>query len=283
MELRTENMFINPLILYTGQVFGKIPWIYDGKNKLIAQFSKIYPSIVATIIFLYYILKVDKFKSKLLDKQKIVRYFNNIFTIIFYSYISRNEWKKWFQLWRAMDTSLELNLTRSTSFRLKLNGIVLVNTVVFLTFRIHRYFKSNNTDILNGVILYISLFGKFSPLIFSTILQECFKIINKYWRNIYKWHKMGLKIKRGKDTAFCKNQYKHVYEMYLSYQKIFGWIIALSLLELIGTIIFFSNSIVVTDAGKDVKILNFFLTLGSHTQFLVSISVPNFVEFIQKL
>lgn len=267
-------MFIKVLVLFVkmGQLFGKIPFIIKGKHKLVILLLKVYPGIVASLIFLHY-LGSSKFNGGGFNKTKFVRYVNNSLSIILCSYISSNEWTRWFELFESMDKSLKANLSKSRSFGLKLNGILIANMAIFLFIRSFRNVKSYREDFISGLILYISLFGKFSPLILLTILEESFKEINSYWRNIYKWQRIGLKIKRGKDTLYCKNEYKVIYEMYLCFQKIFGLVTAINFLELLGTILFFANSAVARTSLKNIKVLNFFISSGSHTQFLVSMCI----------
>lgn len=248
-------------------VFGKLPWLHNERHKRLSRFMKIYPGFVAILMLLHYILIADKFIMGIFNFTGFIWYLNNIFNIFMTSYLSNKELKKLLEIFES------LNSKKSQALQWKLMAVVGSYTLCFLIIRIFTFFNNKYDNVINGIMIYSNLISSCCPLTCLITLQALFKDLNGYWKNIYKWQKIGLQVKRGRNAKYCKNQYKFIYEMYLCYQKVFSWTISMSFLQFMVSLLYITNYIITTKTFN-----HMFWTIisvwGNHILILVSNLFP---------
>lgn len=255
------------------RIFGKIPWMKTEKNEILNQFRKICPGLIAIIAFIVCLLYTQKIVAPFFHLFQILQHSKNILYTTLSTYVFSNEWKKWFDLFSSLDETIRLDSQNSKTIRTKVLATLIINTVYFLFIWIVLCFKEISYNKLVGVpVMYINLLSNLLIAVLLMFLQEGFKKVNKYWKNIYKWSKMGLKVKNAKNSAFCKRQYELLYEIYICHQKIFGWILVCVFFELfLSTIIFICA--IVTIGMRVNNLIAVMSAWGYYIQLLVSIYI----------
>lgn len=265
-------LYVFDIFITVGKLFGKIPWIYAEEHKLSHLFSKIYSGFIVIVFFVYYFYRLqynDHNMSFNITKQVI--YFNFISSTVLGAYLSHNDWKKFFVLFEDFRTSFKTELNRSKKLGLKLIALILFYSLYFVIFQVLKHHYGFNNNIADSFLYYTVLFSNIIPIIILITLQEGFKRINRYWTNISKWHKIGLKIRRGRDTEFCKKQYEIIYNMYLCYQKATTWIIAIFLTDHVVYLVLFLNQVIQEWTTEELSLWYFILMWGTKMETIVSI------------
>lgn len=255
------------------RIFGKIPWMKTGKNEILNRFRKICPGLIASIAFIVDLLYTQKFVVPFLRSFQILQHCNNILHTTLSTYVFSNEWKKWFNLFNSLDKTMKFDSQNSKTFGIKVLATLIINTAYFFNIWIVLCFKEISLNNLFGVpVMFINLFSNLLITVLLMLLQEGFKKVNKYWKNIYKWSKMGLEVKNARNAAFCKKQYQVLHEMYICHQKIFGWILIFLFLELFFSTIIFIYLVVTTEM-REHNWIAVMSVWGYYIQVLVSIYI----------
>lgn len=246
-------------------IFGRTVWVHDQQRIFLSILAKIYHGSLAFTILLYYIFCVIKRGN--LSLGILIVCCDNIMSIIFGCYISKKHWLKWFDLLK--DFNFDHNLTTRKRFRTKLFVITLMHNIYFLFVWIMKSYFSENYSFVIQILVYMAFFSKLSSVILLIFLESELNQVNIYWKNIYKWRKMGLKIRNGQNATFCRKRYKALHQMYGCFQGLYGWLIAMQCLVEIFSFIYFINSFITN--GVDLNsIYMVFATWGNNIHLLVS-------------
>lgn len=261
-------------------LFGRIPWINVEQHKFFNIFSRIYPGIIAFAVFLCYTFS-SKYFQNYFNLGRFLACSDVIMFIVLGNYVPRKYWKQWFEL--STNLTTESNLNNRRSLGLKLMTILVINTTYFLSVRITKYHYYEEQNYAVDIMMFMAIQSNLLPAVLLMILLEEFKQINVYWKNIYKWHRIGLRMRSGRDATFCKNRYELLYKLHVCFQKINGLLVAIFCVEEIINLIVFTNYVIRKDIMKSYSLSSLIAVWGNNIQIIVSKMIFSILYFFSIL
>lgn len=200
------------LFLRIGMVCGLVPWFNEKKNSLVdALWAKMYPGVffVVTLIVRLMYTNINLNEVLFVTSSSCIN-----FTVVVTVYTKRKYWKKWFKLFRITHTKIKSKFTGS--IRLGWYTILKFTTQYLL-------------------------------IVFSEILTKGFEVLNKNCENPHGEIVPGITFVfdiRAINVSVYKGIYRNLYDMSVTLNELFSYLLAMSLLDLVISITNFFNYLV---------------------------------------
>lgn len=267
------NVNAHYLFLKIGIIFGLVPYMnYKKNNSFIKTVIKVYPIAIEGVLFIACVLEEKKQLSYMIY---IVLSFVTIASLTSTSYTKKRFWSKWIKLYEITNT-VDLRENRS----LRCDWALIIKFLQYLAvdsfMQIFYSFSSGHFKIFIGLRAYMKLTTQYLPIIFCNILCKRFEYLNGCLELLRREHIAVSVLKRTKTKpSFYKSFYKNLFVMTVCFNKLFGWFLALWILELLISVCMFLNFTMKEELD--------YITIFMFTSFVVLESVSIFILFINKI
>lgn len=266
--------------LKLSQILGFIPWINLNTFKLLDKIPyKMYPAAITILLLLPHYTKVISPKS-VVDISVLTLTFTTGFSRFRSAYINRTEWKKLCQLYKVINKQIRPTFLHSLDLGVKHFVFPAIYILYLLTIRSVLYYNNvEKFNLLVDLLWLIKLTKECLTIYFLSILTKGFKMLNKHSKCLLTEgliSQVGYLIFNGTAQSFCRNLYSKLFEMSVSVNNIFGWMMATSLLDDIARMCLMIQNIINVTTKRTLFLTDVFLVILLITYRTVSNFIGNF-------
>lgn len=245
--------------LTIGGIFGLVPWINFEKNQLTdKKMLRAYPAVLAIVFVTLYMLSLNSILENFFDQQVIIIDFWIIFLPIQSTYSKKKFWNKWIHIFETTNRMIRMKLHKSLELDWKIAVLFTVHIIMQTILEIIRTSDSNRhfrgIPYLRTYSKYVKLLVDLLPITFLMIQMKGLKILNKYSEDILRKERtsfISLLNTNRAEIMFCRNLHKHLYDMSICIQEIFGWTLCVSLLQYVLVVCDLSNIVIRLDFKEE--------------------------------
>lgn len=236
------------IFLRIGNIFGVVPWIDFNKNIVVLNiWTWIYPGLLATYIAVY-----SCFDLNFRNMAAIVLGNSVIFTGIFGTYTNRKHWKSWMKLYRVTNTKIHIKLYQRMEFDYR-KSLIFIPFICILILLTLICFALNKITLTLGNQIFticVRFYLECLAIALLRILSSGFTILNKHFECL-----SDISITRA-EVSFYRSLYQNLFKMTVCFNNLFGWTIALFVIEFISITCIFVNLLIELKHEEEIFFIN---------------------------
>lgn len=227
-----EDMDSYKLLIIFGRIFACIPWTVEKKRK---KYQVLYCLIILALLVCIYLIffrtAYDIFLLGTLVLKSLMLFKLMIQTIVF-----DNIWKEWNEFLEKAKEQFKTNFNESIKLSTAL-WILVANITFIHSQQVYLCYREEDLGFDFVFQEYVDLFSTYLPISFALIIKHGFQIVNRHSPRV-----------KGRRVVVRKNQYevyafmelyKRLYKLTMCFNKLFGWIIILWLINMLVSSCFF--------------------------------------------